>query len=317
MMRKMIASVVLAICVAAAQGVAQTVPDATLERACVTLQKTPSDVKAAQVLQSVAKDKAYPDGWRSRALGVCALTSLIQLNTNQFGHAMAMLERDYPEQRLLTVTLADCVKPCVRCQRTGQQEVSCPTCLASGTCKTCDGKGVRNASPCPTCKGSKLCARCAGSKKMAITCPECKGAKGSFILNEEVKDNCQSLLAELLAEVRESIQTAQALRELEDAWFINVPSAIRRLDTYLATHPHVATQDEFGALRGKLVTRKWVHLAAIILAGCAIFIVLVNILKATVFRPRPEPLRRPPGLANIDYNTFADPLAPDKPRGKK
>ena len=313
-MKKMIASVALSICVSIAQGHAQTVLDAELERACVALQKTPTDMQATQVLQRVAKDKTYSDVWRSRALGICALTALAQLNTNQFGRVMDMLENDFPGQQLVAVNLEECVKPCVRCLGSGEQEVSCPTCLASGACKTCDGKGVRNGSPCPTCKGSKLCARCAGAMKMTVTCPECKGAKGVFAPNDRVTDNCQSLLKELLVEVRESMRTAQSLFSLADSWLINAPATLQQLEAYLAANPHVAAQDEFVALRGKLTQRKWVQLGAI---AFGVLVILISILKATVFRPRPEPLRRPPGLTNIDYNTFADPLAPDKPRGKK
>ena len=294
-MKRMIAGAVLFVCVAAAQGFAQAVSDAEVEQACVTLQKTLSDVRAAHVMQGVAGNKAYPDRWRSRALGVYALTALIQLNTNQFGHVMAIIEREYPGQTFLTVTLEDCMRPCVRCKGDGRQEVSCPTC-----------RGAKAAV--------KTCARCAGAGKIAIDCLECKGVKSSFALNERVAANCQSLLAELLAEVRQSAVTAQSLHQLEGAWFINVPAALRLLDAYLAAHPHVAARGDFDVLREKLVMRKWVHLAAIILVGVVVFFVLVNILKATVFRPKPDRLRRPPGLDAIDYSKFSDPLTPDKPR---
>ena len=316
-MKKIGAGIVLSVCVAAAQSFAQTVSDSEIEQACVALRKTPSDAKAVQALQSVAKGKAYPDGVRSRALGVCALTALTQLNTNQFARVAATLQGDYPGQGLITVTAEDCIRPCARCNGTGTQESSCPTCLASGICKACDGKGVRNASQCPTCKGIKLCARCNGAKTIPITCPDCNGSKGTLAPNERVTENCLSLLDELLDEVRASMAAAQSLLQLEGAWLINAPSAIKRLDAYLDANPHAAAQSEFGVLREKLIKRKWIHLGVFAIVGCVLLVVLVNILKATVFRPKPEPLRRPPGLAAIDQSKFTDPLAPDKPNGKR
>ena len=322
MMKKMMASVVLFVCASAAQGLAQAVPDAELEKACVALQKVPSDMQAVQVLQRVAKDKAYPGEWRSRALGVCALTSLIQLNSNQFCRVAVMLEEEFPEKQdlkeMLTESLSQCMRVCVRCQGTGEQEVSCPTCLASGNCKTCDGTGKRNATLCPTCKGSKLCARCAGAKTMAITCPECKGSKGTFAPNNLVLGNCQFLLKGLLDDVRASLQKAQSLHQLEGEKFIfNALAELKRLDAYLAENPHVAAQGEFVALRNKLSNHKLITLGAFALGGCVLLLVLVAILKATVFRPKPAPLRRPPGLEAIDHNKFTDPLTLDKPGGKK
>ncbi|MCL1921998.1 MAG: hypothetical protein FWG50_13160 [Kiritimatiellaeota bacterium] len=318
MMKKMMTSIVLSVGVCVAQGLAQTpVSDAEIEQACVALQKSPTDAKASQVVQGIAKDKAYPAALRSRAIAVCALAALAQHNTNQHVRIAALLQEEYPdERRLLRVTLEDCMVPCERCGGEGQQKVSCPTCLGSGKCKTCDGTGKRGTLQCTACKGNGVCARCAGAKKIVATCSECKGAMNIFKPSEKIAANLQSLLGAMLEEVRENIKAAEALRKKEDAWLINAPAAIQQLDAYLEANPHAAAQGGFDELKDKLRKRQMQHLAVIVLAGCVVLGIVVGILKATVFRPKPERLRRPPGLAAIDRSQFTDPLASERKGGK-
>lgn len=167
------------------------------EELCATLQKSPWDAKAMQVMQTIMRNEGESAVLRSRAMALCALSLLKQGNTNQFARAVQMLETGYPEEKgLVTVSVAEQYVPCV----------------------VCAGKGKRETS-CPACKGS-TCTRCKGTRTLQTVCSACMGAGQQFKLNPSVLENYNRLLADILAITRENQRfekrSAEALAEKEN-----------------------------------------------------------------------------------------------------
>ena len=167
------------------------------EELCATLQQSPWDAKAMQVVQAVMHNEREPAALRSRAMALCALSLIRQGNTNQFVRAVQKMESLYSEEKgLVSVSVAE-------------QYSACPA---------CEGKGKR-ATSCATCKGSD-CPRCNGTRSIQTTCPACMGAGRQFKLNPSVRENYNRLLAEMLAFYRETQrfekQLALALAEKDN-----------------------------------------------------------------------------------------------------
>jgi hypothetical protein len=207
-MKKMILLVCL-LGVSAGQAWAVSVDQ---EELCATLQKSPWDAKAMQVMQALMRNDREPAAVRSRAMALCTLSLIKQGNTNQFVRAVQMLETLYSEEKgLVTVSVAE-------------QYSDCPV---------CEGKGKRAVS-CPACKGSS-CPRCNGTRSIQTTCSACMGAGKQFKLNPSVQENYNRLLAEILAFSRETQrfekQSALALAEKDN------DKRMALLETLLADFP--------------------------------------------------------------------------------
>ncbi len=167
------------------------------EELCATLQKSPWDAKAMQVMQTIMRNDGESAFLRSRAMALCALSLIKQGNTNQFIRALQMLETGYPEEKgLVTVSVAEQYVPCL----------------------VCAGKGKRETS-CPSCRGSS-CTRCKGTGRVQTLCAACMGAGQQFKLSPSVQENYNRLLAEILALTRENQlyakRSAEALAEKEN-----------------------------------------------------------------------------------------------------
>jgi hypothetical protein len=167
------------------------------EELCATLQKSPWDAKAMQVMQTIMRNEGESALLRSRAMALCALSLIKQGNTNQFIRAVQMLEAGYPEEKgLVTVSVSEQYVPCL----------------------VCAGKGKRETS-CPSCKGSS-CTRCNGTRSVQTVCSACMGAGQQFKLSPAVLENYNRLLAEIVAITRENQlyvkRSAEALAEKEN-----------------------------------------------------------------------------------------------------
>ena len=167
----------LFLCVAtvlAANVQAQSVPtDAAIREACVTLAQNAKDAKALGVIQAVAVEDSMPAAMRSRAMVLCALPVLQQMNTNQFGRMVQVILSTYPDEGpvALGLTEDDWLATCPVCNGAGAKVVTCPTCSGSGRCPTCKGtKKTSSGATCPACKGNGACARCEGAKEIRVAC---------------------------------------------------------------------------------------------------------------------------------------------------
>jgi hypothetical protein len=208
------------------------------EELCATLQKSPWDAKAMQVMQTIMRNEGEPALLRSRAMALCALSLLKQGSTNQFLRAVQMLETGFPEEKgLVTVSVAE-------------QYV---------TCAVCAGKGKRETS-CPGCKGSS-CTRCKGTRTLQTVCSACMGAGQQFKLSPSVLENYNRLLEDILAMTRENQRygkrSAEALAEKEN------DKKIALLEAVLAEFPKRAdlgpvkkSLEEAQKIRAVVVARK-------------------------------------------------------------
>jgi hypothetical protein len=215
-MRKMI----LLVCLLWASAWQAWAVSSSQEELCATLQQSPWDAKAMQVMQALMRNEREPAALRSRAMALCALSLIKQGNTNQFVRAVQMLESLYSEEKgLVSVSVAE-------------QYSACPV---------CEGKG-RRAVNCPACKGS-TCPRCNGTRSIQTTCSACMGTGQQFKLNPSVLENYNRLLAEMLAFTRETQrfekQSAIALAEKDNDKRIALLEALladfpKRMDVGLA-----------------------------------------------------------------------------------
>ena len=183
--------------------------DAAIKDACAALAQNAKDAKAQGVIQATAIEDTMPAAMRSRAMVLCALPFLQQMNTNQFGRMVQVLMTTHPKEgpAVLGLTEDDWLATCPVCNGAGAKTVTCPTCSGQGKCPTC--KGTRKAPPCTACKGEGLCSRCAGSKEFRTACLECKGTGKVVVLSPNVSRRYEQVLAELRALATENIQFAE------------------------------------------------------------------------------------------------------------
>jgi len=218
---------------------AQTVPtDAAINDACVTLARSARDAKALGVIQAVAVNEAMPAAMRSRAMALCALPFLQQMNTNQFARMVQALLSTYPEEgpAALGLTEDDWLVTCPSCDGAGVKAVTCPTCSGSGKCPTCKGtKKTASGANCQACKASGACGRCEGAKEMRTACLECKGSGKVVVLSANVARRHEQLLTELRAFATENIQFAEQSKK---ALAVRLPKErLAALDEVIAAFP--------------------------------------------------------------------------------
>jgi len=232
----------LLVCVAgllATGAWAQSTPtDVAIRDACAALSQNAKDAKALGVIQSVAVGDTMPAAMRSRAMALCALPFLQQMNTNQFARMVQVLLSTYPEEgpAALGLTESDWLATCPQCNGAGAKVTTCPTCSGAGKCPTCKGtKKTPSGADCPACKGSGTCARCEGAKEMRAACLECKGSGKIVVLSANVSRRYEQLLTELRVFATENIQFAE---QSQKALAVRNPKErLAALDEVLAAFP--------------------------------------------------------------------------------
>jgi len=202
----------VAVVLAAGVWVRSAPTDVEIRDACVTLARNAKDAKALGVIQAVAVEDAMPSAMRSRAMVLCALPFLQQMNTNQFGRMVQALVSTYPEEgpAVLGLTESDWLATCPSCNGAGVRVAVCPSCAGSGQCPTCKGtKRVASGAVCQACKGEGACARCEGAKEIRSACLECKGTGKVVVLSPNVARRYEQVLSELRALASENVQFAE------------------------------------------------------------------------------------------------------------
>jgi len=204
------------VCVAsmlAMVGWAQTSPmDAKVRDACAALLRNARDAAAQDVIKAAAVEDTLPPAMRSRAMALCALPCLQQMNTNQFSRMAQALLAAYPEDgpAVLGVTVSDWLVACPACDGVGGKAAVCPACSGAGKCPACKGtKKTPAGAACPGCKGEGGCARCEGAKEIRVTCLDCRSAGQVVKISPNVKSRYEAVLAELKALASENVQFAE------------------------------------------------------------------------------------------------------------
>ena len=226
---------------------AQSAPtDVAIRDACAALSQNAKDAKALGVIQAVAVENTMPAAMRSRAMVLCALPFLQQMNTNQFARMVQVLLSTYPEEGpvALGLTESDWLATCPQCNGAGAKVTTCPTCSGAGKCPTCKGtKKTASGAACPACKGSGACGRCEGAKEMRTACLECKGSGKVVVPSPNVARRYEQLLTELRTFATENIQFAE---QSQKALAVRMPKErLAALEDVLAAFPN---RPDLGAL---------------------------------------------------------------------
>jgi len=186
--------------------------DAAIRDACATLSRNARDAKALGVIQAAAAESAMPAAMRGRAMVLCALPALQQMNTNQFDRMVQVLLATYPEEgaTMLGLTEGDWLAACPACNGDGTKVATCPSCSGSGQCPSCKGaKKTPSGAACQACKGGGACGRCGGAKEIRPACLECKGTGKVVVLSANVSRRYGHVLAELGALASENVRFAE------------------------------------------------------------------------------------------------------------
>ncbi|MCL2104067.1 MAG: hypothetical protein FWH21_03280 [Kiritimatiellaeota bacterium] len=213
--------------------------DTEIKDACATLSRNAKDTKALGVIQAAAVEDALPPAMRSRAMVLCALPFLQQMNTNQFGRITQVLLSTYPEEgpAALGLTESDWLAACPSCNGVGAKVVACPPCSGSGICPTCQGmKKTSAGAVCPACKGDGKCARCEGTKEIRNACLECRGSGKVVVISPNIARRYEAVLSELRALASENIQFAEQSKKALAMW--NVLERLAALEEVIAAFPN-------------------------------------------------------------------------------
>ena len=221
-------------------GWVQSAPtDTEIKDACTALLRNAKDAKALGVIQSVTAESAMPSAMRSRAMVLCALPLLQQMNTNQYSRMVQLLLSTYPEEgpAVLGVTESDWLTTCLSCAGGGDKSVACPPCSGSGLCPTCKGtKKAPSGVSCPTCKGSGKCGRCDGTKEIRTACLECRGGGKVVVISPNVARRYEEVLSELRALASENIQFAEQSKQV--LAIRTLPERLAALEEMIAAFPN-------------------------------------------------------------------------------
>jgi len=221
-------------------GWAQSAPtDTEIKDACTTLLRNAKDAKALGVIQSVAVEDTMPSAIRSRAMVLCALPFLQQMNTNQFGRMAQVLLSAYPEEgpAALGISESDWLVACPSCNGVGAKVAACPPCAGSGSCPTCKGtKKTSSGATCSACKGTGKCSRCEGTKEIRTACLECRGGGKVVVISPNVSRRYETVLAELKALASENIQFAEHAKKALAMRY--APERVAALNEVIAAFPN-------------------------------------------------------------------------------
>ncbi len=227
---------------------AQKVPafsEASLQKACVTLQHTPLSMPELKILADVSRSTTNSPDLRSRAMAAYALALLMQGNTNAFSRAAHVQKAASPDlASLITIGAGDYTATCTGCLGAREKNTPCPLCMGSGKCKTCGGTGKAAAgaagltSRCPSCTRPGVCTKCNGKKNIEIACPTCNGTGKIFKLSESVLTNYRAILSGIEGICIENADYAERLKkaELEK----DADEHIRLLQALTNSFPHRA-----------------------------------------------------------------------------
>jgi len=234
---------------------AQSAPtDTEIKDACTTLLRSAKDTKALSVIQSVAVEDTMPSAMRSRAMVLCALPFLQQMNTNQFGRMVQTLLSAYPEEgpAVLGVTESDWLAACSSCNGVGTKVGACPPCSGSGVCPTCKGtKKTPAGATCQACKGTGKCTRCEGTKEIRTMCLECRGSGKIVVLSPNIARQYEKVLTELRTLATENIQFAEQSKKALAVW--NPPERLAAVNEVIAAFPNRQDLDPLIKARDKML----------------------------------------------------------------
>ena len=246
---------------------AETFSEASLQKACVTLQHTPLSMPDLQILADVSRSTTNHPALRRHAMAAYALSLLMQGNTNAFNRAVQIQKTAFPDQTpLITIGKADYTATCTDCLGKAEKSTTCPLCMGSGTCKTCNGTGKKTASAgkntrCPSCARPGTCNRCNGKKNIEIVCPTCHGSGQIFKLSESVRKNFRALLSGIEVICQERADYTERLKKAQLE--TDADTRIRLLQSLTNSFSHRPDLAQAHVLLGDAVAKRETRLKTI------------------------------------------------------